>query len=274
MQKRIINRIAKDYKRKHLSIQFSLDGFSFCTSNIDTKEIQNFGAYTFEQTIATPELLLSEIEKIVIENTIFSQDFEAITIIHQNSLSTLVPSLLFNENELKTYLDYNIKTLTTDFIVFDNLSHLEINNVYVPYVNINNFFFQQFGEFEYKHYTTILIDKLVLHTKDNNEKTCYVYVSNNSLDIVVLEDSKLVFYNSFSFTSKEDFIYYILFTAEQLELNPEELQLKFIGEIEENSEIYKITYQYIRNVSFLNLDIDFFNDDEDLSNHSHYITIP
>jgi len=274
MQKRIINKIVKEYTRRYLSIQFSLDGFSFCISNLETKEIQNFGAFSFDKTIETPELLLLEIEKIVSDNSLFTQNFETVTIIHQNNLSTLVPTPLFKEEELKTYLEYNIKTLATDFIAFDTLSELEITNVYVPYVNINNFFFQQFGEFEYKHYATVLIDKLILHNKNVEDKTCFVHVSNNSFDIVVIENSKLIFHNSFTFTSKEDFIYYILFTAEQLQLNPEEFKLQFIGAIEKNSEIYKITYQYIRNVSFINLEIDFFTDEENLNNYSHYTTIP
>ncbi len=274
MQKKTINHIIKDNYKKELSIQFSLGGFSFCIFNLITKEIQHFTAYTFESSIATPELLLSKIEELFNQNSILNQEFENITIIHQNNLSTLVPSTLFKEEELKLYLDYNIKTLSNDFIAFDNLSQLEIKNVYIPYININNFFFQKFGEFEYKHHSTVLIDKLILHAKNNIEKQFFVNVTASNFDIVVIENSKLLFYNSFSFNTKEDFIYYILFTAEQLKLNPEDFLLSFIGDIEKDSEIYQITYQYVRNVSFINLDIPFFNEDNDISNHSNYTILP
>ncbi len=81
---------------------------------------------------------------------------------------------------MNCYLDYNIKTLANDFLAFDSLSQLEIKNVYVPYVNINNFFFQQFGEFEYKHHATVLIDKLILHSKNNSEKQFFVNVTDNN----------------------------------------------------------------------------------------------
>ncbi|MBL4643407.1 MAG: DUF3822 family protein, partial [Flavobacteriaceae bacterium] len=73
---------------------------------------------------------------------------------------------------------------------------------------------------------------------------------------------------------KEDFIYYILFTAEQLQLNPEELLLFFIGDIEEESELYHIAYQYIRNVDFIKIDNSFFDTEKDISNHTNYITTP
>ena len=269
-----INNIIKENYRKEISIQFSLDGFSFCICNSETKELQHFTTHTFENSVTTPELLVPKIEELFNQFKILQQNFETVTIIHQNNLSTLVPTALFNENELQLYLDYNIKTLKNDFIAYDSLTQLDIKNVYIPYININNYLFQQFGEFEYKHHSTVLIDKLILHSKNNTETQFFVNVAATNFDIVVIKNSKLIFYNSFSFTTKEDFIYYILFTAEQLQLNPETFLLYFIGDIEKDSEIYQITYQYIRNVDFIKLNIPFFNEEESISNHSHYTTLP
>ncbi|NVK53655.1 MAG: DUF3822 family protein [Flavobacteriaceae bacterium] len=275
VQKKTINNILKDHFRKALSIQFSLDGFSFCISNITTNEVQHFSCYLFENRKETPELLLNTITSIVKENkNILAQTFEKITVIHQNNLSSLVPSALFNENELATYLDYNIKILQNDFIAFDDLTQLDIKNVYIPYVNINNYFFQLFGEFEYKHHSTVLIDKLILHTKNNTDKQFFVNVNTSTFDIVVIEQSKLLFYNSFTFVTKEDFIYYILFTAEQLKLNPEEFLLYFLGDVTEISEVYQLTYDYIRNVSFLKIENPLFKNDKELHQHSFYTLLP
>lgn len=275
VQKKTITKITKDSFRKSVSIQFSLGGFSFCISNTETKEIQHLTYYTFNSPVITPEALLKEIEVLYQQNSnILDQKFEQVTVIHQNNLATLVPTPLFDENELNTYLAYSIKTLETDFIAFDALQQLDIQNVYIPYVNINNFFFQKFGTFEYKHHTTVLIDKLILHAKNNTALQFFVHVSTNSFDIVVLQDSKLLLYNSFSYSTKEDFIYYILFTAEQLELNPETLHFVFLGAIEESSELYQITYQYIRNIHFIPIDHSFFNLNDQVPNHSNYITTP
>ena len=231
MQKRRINSISKKSYIKNLSIQFSLDGFSFCISNLHTKEIHHFGSFLFEETVATPELLLTKIETIVNDTTLLNQSFEAVTIIHQNNLSTLVPTSLFDEKNMQAYLEYNIKTFSSDFITFDSILQANAKNVYVPYMNINNFFFQKFGEFEYKHHTTILLEKLLLHSKNNTQKQLFVHVSKNQLDIIVIENSKLLLLNTFHFNTKNDFIYYILFIAEQLQLNPEEIALTFLGEI-------------------------------------------
>jgi hypothetical protein len=60
-------------------------------------------------------------------------------------------------------------------------------------------------------------------------------------------------FNTFDYKSPEDFIYYILFAAEQLQLNPEYFQLELLGKIAENDALYNIAYQYIRNVTLLDV---------------------
>ena len=132
-----------------LSIQFNLDGFSFCITNNTTKEIVYFSEYLFEEQQITPESLLNKIEEIFKTDEYLQKDFSSVLVIHQNNLFTLVPDLYFSENKLSEYLNFNIKTLATDFIAFDDIQAVNAKNVYVPYVNINNFLFQNFGEFEY-----------------------------------------------------------------------------------------------------------------------------
>lgn len=254
-----------------LSIQFSLDGFYFCILDTNTKENIYFKEYQFEKTLNSPEDLLKKIITIFKQDTNLQIAYGAVSVIHQNSLSTIVPNKYFDKNALVTYLDFNIKILKTDFIAFDNLNAMDAKNVYVPYVNINNYLFQNFGEFEYQHHSTVLLEKL-LKLEGSNHKKMYVNVSKSSFDVVVLENKKLIFSNSFSYATKEDFIYYILFTVEQTHLDTALFNLYFMGEIYIESEIYKITYTYIKNIFFLKSENSIFKDLE-IANHSNYILL-
>ena len=217
LKKNNINSL-KEIKDKELSIQFSLDGFSFCVLDLSTKKSIYFKEYLFKKSLKTPEALLEEIESIFKKDETLQLEYKSIQAIHQNNLSTLVPDKYFSEKHLNTYLNFNIKTLKTDFIAFDELKDLSIKNVFIPYVNINNYLFQNFGEFDYKHHSTVLIEKL-LNLKISTEKTMFVNVNRHSFEIVILENQNLISYNTFTYNTKEDFIYYILFTAEQLQLN-------------------------------------------------------
>ena len=238
-------------KEISLSIQFSLDGFSFCITEIETKEILFYFTRTFKKTLKNPEILLERIKKIFEEEKQLQKEFNEIQVIHENHLSTLVPKKYFDKNLLADYLDITVKTLKTDFIAFDTLHKIPANNVYIPYVNINNYLFQSFGEFEYKHHHTILLEKIV--HKESTNKAMFVNVSKNHLDIIVINNSELLLINSFAYDTKEDFIYYILFVAEQLELDTEKFLLTFSGLISKEDDIYMITYKYIRNIEFVKI---------------------
>ncbi len=258
-------------KENKLSIQFNLDGFSFCIHNPGIKKDVYFSEYAFEETLKTPEELLEKIKETFKKDTILQKDFSEVIVIHQNNLNTLVPNMFFKETHLKTYLNGNIKTLATDFITFDEIKTIGANNVYIPYVNINNYFFQHFGEFEYKHHITALIEKIVKLSMAK-EKTMFVNVSKSSIDILVTENNTLLLANSFQYNSKEDFIYYILFVAEQLQLDTDALSLYFTGAISVNSDVYKIAFTYIRNIYFLESNNAIFAN-LNMQKHTNYILL-
>ena len=116
----------------------------------------------------------------------------------------------------------------------------------MPYININNFIYDKFGSFTFKHVSTILVEKILLIEKHSDIPKVYVNISKNHFEIIVVNAAKLQLYNSFEYNTKEDFIYYVLFTAEQLKLNPEKLNLIFIGDVDTKNELYTIAYKYIR----------------------------
>jgi hypothetical protein len=128
-----------------------------------------------------------------------------------------------------------------------------MNLVFIPFVNINNYLLDQFSTFNYKHVNTILVSKLLELSKNNDEKQVYVHFSKNKFEIVVVQNQKLLLYNSFDFVIPEDFIYYLLFTTEQLNLNPEHFKVQLLGLISDDSELFEIAYKYIRNVSLLDV---------------------
>ncbi|QMU65306.1 MAG: DUF3822 family protein [Flavobacteriaceae bacterium] len=270
VQKRAVSKNISEEKitSKNLSIQFSLDGFSFSISN-QHDEIYLLKEYSFRETVSIAVCLNKIVTTFKTEKELQS-DFKNVSVIHQNYLNTLVPDSLFDTNELKSYLKFTVKILATDRIDSDSISKTRVKNVYIPYININNFLFQNFGPFEFKHHMTVLIEKLLLK---NNGFRFYIHVSKHHVDIIVIEGISLIFANSFEYHSKEDFIYYILFVAEQLKLNPEKLKVILLGEIENESDLFSIVYKYIREVSFLKNDHFLLSNTPDFSRHSNFILL-
>ena len=167
---------------------------------------------------------------------------------------------------------FNTKVFETDFFTFDVLEKHEMNNVYIPYVNMNNYFIDQFGSFDYKHANSILVNKLLDISKNNDELQMFVHVSDTHLEIVVVQNQKLLLFNSFDYKTPEDFIYYILFTAEQLHLNPENFKLIVLGAIAEEDSLYAIAYKYVRNISLFNVSA-VQNNFSQAENRQHFILL-
>ena len=235
----------------HLSIQFSLDGFSFCVLDKDSNTFIVLQDYSFKEVNNSPQKLLENITSIFKEEGLLQKKYHTVNICHVNDLSTLVPKPLFDEERLSDYAKFNTKVLATDYLVYDEIKNLDIANVFIPYVNVNNFLIDQFGEFEYKHYASVLIESLLGIYKYSLVPHMFVHIMDEHIEIIVIADKKLQLYNTFKFTSKEDFIYYVLFTAEQLKLNPEKFELMLLGTIEKEDELYDIAYKYVRNVSLI-----------------------
>ncbi|WP_430412532.1 DUF3822 family protein [Kordia sp.] len=234
-----------------LSIQISLNGLSFCILDTIENKITSLQHFTFETVTNPLQLEVEIINTLNAHKNIFDQSFQEVTISHINTLATFVPKPLFSDKNLPDYLKYNNKILPNDYITFDVVTNNDMVNVYIPYVNINNLFFDKYGSFTYKHFATILLENIFQLPDTSDGTVVYVHVQKDQFEIIVVKNKKLLLYNSFEYVTAEDFIYYVLFTIEQLELNTNELQLYFLGDIEKEDHLYTITYTYVRNVSFI-----------------------
>jgi len=260
-------------KYQKLVLKVSLRGLSFAVIDTLSYRVLTINKVSFsnydnpnntEECYNTAFLAFAEL----------SQKYDEVVVLHNNNLSSFVPQALFDENYLGSYLQYNVKVFESDFFTFDALDNYQINNVYVPYVNINNLLLDIFPTFEYKHASSVLVEKLLDLSKNDDDKQMFVHFEEQSFEIIVVQNQKLLFYNYFDFSTKEDFAYYLLFTIEQLGMNPEFFTLKMLGNIVKDGGLFEIAHTYVRNVSLLDVlhlsDINRLNTRENLS---HFILV-
>lgn len=244
------NKILENSKSEYhkLSIQVSLNGLSFCVLDTLSNTILASEKLVFENEL-TPYAVQKEIKQLFEKNKIKDVKFSEVVVIHRNNLFSLVPQALFNKEELANYLKFNTKILANDHLEYDEIKSMDMVNVYVPFMNINNYIYDLFGEFEFMHHGTILIQMLTNSHGNIIEPICYIHIIEGHLDITVISNKKLILYNNFSYNTREDFIYYLLFTLEQLKLDTETTKLKLFGSIEEGDELYNMCHQYVRDIS-------------------------
>lgn len=250
MTKRTINKETDiaDKNFKKLSIQVSLNGLSFCIVDTVSQKLLLSDSKVFSEEV-NPVELLQELNSLLESHEINKNTFDEVVVIHSNNLFALVPKPLFVEDSLSDYLKFNTKILATDAMAFDELPNLDLMNVYVPYMNVNNHLYDLYGEFTYMHNGSVLIQSLLDNYSNHKKPVCYVHVGKKQMDVIVLQQKNLSFYNSFIYETKEDFTYYLLFVLEQLELDTETTLVKFFGHIEEDDAIFQLCYSYIKELT-------------------------
>ena len=260
-------------KYQKLTIQVSLNGMSFCTSDTLNHKILAVAQIEFDTT--NPSFKIEDtITQQLNDNPILKERYDEVAVLYDNQLSTFVPEPLFDESYMGSYLQYNTKVYENDFFDFDTLTIAPIHNVFVPYVNINNIFIDHFGTFTYKHVASVLVSRLLERSKNIDDKKMFVHIASGHFEIVVVQNQHLLLFNTFEYKAPEDLIYYLLFTAEQLNLNPEIFKLEFLGNISEDDAYFKMAYKYIRNVSVLDVkDLQENNSLTTSENLKHFILL-
>lgn len=237
---------SKNYYSR-LLLQVSPKELSFAVKDMLSHEIVSFK----NEIIESDESLETQYEHIFQTNEVLSQRYDDIIVLHDNQLNTFVPQALFDENAMGSYLQYNTKVFATDFFAFDELHVGKMNNVYIPYMHINNFLIDKFGSFTYQNINTPLVNYFLEESKGQEKATVYLYYQKKHFEIIVVQNRKLLFFNTFVYQSLEDFLYYLLFTYEQLQLDTETHPLYLFGAIQEQDDSYKKAYAYIRHIEIL-----------------------
>lgn len=255
-----------------LSIQVSLNGLSFCALSKEEKRIIFFKDILFPRKL-NPQQVLQQIEKVYEEEAFLREEQPEVIVLFSNELYNLVPGKYFDEENASEYLKYNTRILETDYVAQDEIGNGKMVNVYIPYTNINNFFFDRYGEFEYRHCVSVLAQEFQIQNRFQTAGTrLYLNCFPGGYDLLVYQKGQLLLANTFSCTTREDFIYYLLFTAEQLDLDPKNFELILLGRIKENSDYYEIAYTYVREIKFLNTSFGyiFSSREEPPKGYMHY----
>jgi hypothetical protein len=236
-----------DKNFQKLSIQVSLNGLSFCVADTVSHKIRYSDTILFSEELNIIAVQ-AQLDQLFKKHKLHQKLFDEVTVVHKNTLFGIVPKALFDSNSLSEYLKFNTRVFPTDTLAYDEVENQDMVTVYVPYVNINNYVYDIFGEFTFLHNGTIIIQSLLNGYGNHKEAICYAHVSKKQLDVCVIAQKKLLLYNSFLYETKEDFAYYLLFVLEQLELDNDQVPVKLFGAMEEDDPIYELCQKYIKNI--------------------------
>ena len=228
----------------HLSIEVSLSEFKFVI--LDTKditykhlEIHQFNSKKFDR-------ISDELRTIISNNNVLKNTFSSLSVAYSNFPSTLIPCSVYNQADESKILSLN--TDIFECILRDEITSQNAKLIYSVPEKIKSTIDTFFPKIKSNSLETILIKEYEKITRE--KPTAYININQNSVLITIFNKKNLIFNNSFDFITKEDLLYYVLFSFEQLKFSPEKTKVILFGDINFFEEKYKLMYDYIREIDF------------------------
>ena len=242
----------------HLSIELSSSSLSYCI--IDTQKYRCL--LLSSQKLETDNLL-----EIFSNDDYLSQNFKSKSISFVNFANTLVPFELYDKEDKENLFALNHE-LNDEVLLEDNLREEIINLHAVP-----KLFFQTIKNIlpaaTLRSQSSILINNFTnLNLK---VETMFLYLKDSFVNIVVTKGKNLLFQNKFNYVTKEDLLFYVLFSIQELNFSNEDINTIVYGNVTENE--FNILYDYIRNIKYGNKlkDISCSNEFNSIENHCYSI---
>ena len=242
----------------HLSIELSYSSLSYCI--IDTQKYRCL--LLSSQKLETDNLL-----EIFSNDDYLSQNFKSKSISFVNFANTLVPFELYEKKDKENLFALNHE-LNDEVLLEDNLREEIINLHAVP-----KLFFQTIKNIlpgaVLRSQSSILINNFTnLNLK---VETMFLYLKDSFVNIVVTKGKNLLFQNKFNYVTKEDLLFYVLFSIQELNFSNEDINTIVYGNVTENE--FNILYDYIRNIKYGNKlkDISCSNEFNSIENHCYSI---
>ena len=235
--------------QQSLTLSVSTNFISLSLRDYFSNNLLKFDKKVFQIPLSV-ENINEEIQKLLDSNNYENRKFDKIKLIQENNFFVLVPEELYSLKEKTTYLKFKTEIKDDDFVAVDNLNNFKIKNVYIPYVNVNNYLVDLFNHIDYYHYNTELINKL-FEIRTNEQ--FFVNVNNGKIKIVLFNEDSLAYFNSYDIENSSDIIYYILLTLKEYNLEINKTEIVYI--IDHNYDnLFDMSSNFFDNYKILNED--------------------
>lgn len=212
------------------------------------------------------------LESILRKNFTLNNDFRQVKVGFFSTYNTLVPNILYQESASTTYLESSFRVPHHHYLLTDNIDCLQCQNIYLTPVDSFNVLQKKFPNATFVNVNSTLLSAFHKISLQFDEPSFFINIYGNFFQASVFENGKLLISNIYEFKKTKDFIYFTLLIFNQLNLNVEQTKLFFAGELMKTSEIYNLTYRYVRHINFIERTTDLVFDEafESIPRHFYF----
>ena len=233
----------------HLSIQISLDGFSFAILDIPK------GKYTVLKStnffLKRPRLLFMKVRELMTEDEHLNLKYKSIEIVYSSENFTLVPQAFYQQGAADKFFGFNHEMERGFMVDKTLLTKAEAWCIFNIPENLKEFLVLKYPKATIRHNLYPLVERALKENKNFPErKQVHINFFRSYFELIVLSGTKLQLCNQFNYSGENDISYFVLYVFDQLKLPPDTTELVIHGQMQQTDPIYQTFKKYIRKTSF------------------------
>jgi hypothetical protein len=218
----------------------------YCLLDTERNAFIALADYRLENASSKNEMKPDELRQIFNDDEFLVKKYPSTHVGITSSVQTLVPLALFDEEQVKPYLSANFRLAEGLTEAVDRIPEMSACNLYMVHPGWQGMIKAAFPDALIVHRSTALLKAAGQTASTIDERPVFLLnIREDFIDICSFQGEMPAFFNSFAVNTKEDVLYYTLFTMHQLRLKPDAVHLVLSGQINEGSENYILLQQYL-----------------------------
>ena len=167
-----------------------------------------------------------------------------------NVPQTLVPKSYTHRNNLDSFFQFNQgeNAMDQSKIFADGVYTSDIDNVYAVKEYLLDVLTDFFGEYSLQHSLSFILKELLIENFSSFSKKIFVHTESQYLDVFCFQKDQLLLSNTYRYREAEDYLYFIINAARQIDFDFNNDDLVLLGDIEKSDKVYRLAQQYFANV--------------------------
>jgi hypothetical protein len=218
----------------------------FSTLDTEKSTFISLAEYRMADSQKAPEHYTAMLDQFLSQESTLLKKYPAAVISIDTLFHTLVPSSFFDREQLMSYLLFNYRIPDGYMAGFDQVEELGASNVYGFQPALMEILRKHFRDAAIVHRSTALMKAFSqVSPAYPFPSALFMHMSDTCMHLACFTEQRPVFFNSFPAQSKEDILYFILYTIEQLKLRPDAVPLLISGMIDPDSDSIKFLRHYV-----------------------------
>lgn len=242
------NFIKENSSQYILSIRYATDGLSFCVHDQNNRLLVFFlQPFNLEGTDA----VIAKVKKILVDDILLNLKYKKVFLIPCNKEKILLPAHAFNKNTLADMYRLCFQPHKNDTLIFRKIRIMESYIVEaLP---------RSFVTFLTARYQSLCIVNsaypFIIHSLSSilfNADHMFIDIHDQYFDLLLTRNNDIALFNSFTYGSVNDIIYYCLNCLKQCSISKDNLQTTISGNLVNDPMLADTLSKFIPNISVLN----------------------